>query len=309
MRLTHRSHCLALLFIVLPATRGLSDDELFSKVAMDSVFTTASSKLTNESEKTTLTIEAEAAKVDAIEDLDELFPLAKEIDEDAVRELGAIRVVSQADKWRLSTRMTLQGESPQVVFEMALVTLGETPVEGERAIWLSLMEIGQATPSTFFAVNRESAEAGKPGQLVLRSTLSAVGLTTESLRSKLQSLSQFAVEKSPAWSPLQAEAAKSTVKPAAAEFSLVGQWLATPVSGEAYAIELKATVDGSGPFQLVHVKDSKSTVSSGNYSLKEGQFSLQADAGAPLVFPLKWSGADQFELEIGSVQVNFSRQK
>ncbi|KLU07701.1 putative signal peptide protein [Rhodopirellula islandica] len=309
MRLTHRSLCLALLCVVLPAARGLADDELFSKVAIDSVFTTASSKLTTASEKPTLTIQAEAAKVDAIEDLDELFPLAKAIDDDAVRELGAIRLVSQSDKWSLSTRMTIQGDSPKVVFEMALVTLGEASLENERAIWLSLMEVGQATPATFFGVNRESAEAGKPGQLVLRSTLSAVGLTTESLRAKLQSLSQFAVEKSPAWSQFQAEASESPVKTAAAEFSLVGQWLATPVSGEAYAMGLKATSNGSGPFQLVHVKDSKSTVSSGKYSLKEGQFSLQADTGAPLVFPLTWSDADQFELEIGAVQVNFKRQK
>ncbi|WP_236615708.1 MULTISPECIES: hypothetical protein [Rhodopirellula] len=309
MRLTHRSLCLALLCVVLPAARGLADDELFSKVAIDSVFTTASSKSSSEANQAAITIQAGAAKVDSVKDLDQLFPLAKEIDADAVREFGAIRLVSQSDKWSFSTRMTIQGDSPKVVFEMALVTLGEASLENERAIWLSLMEAGQATQATFFGINRESAEARKQGQLVLRSTMSAVGLTTESLRSKLQSLSQFAVKNSAAWSQFRATPAENTAKAAVAEFSLVGQWLATPVSGEAYAIDLKAASEGSGTFQLVHVKDSKSTVSSGKYSLKDGKFSLKADSGDPLVFPLTWSDADQFELEIGTVKVNFKRQK
>jgi len=304
MRLSHRSLCFSLLFVVLPTLQVRADDELFSKVAIDSVFTTASSKQTSESSSPSLSIEAGSPKVEPIDDLDELFPLAKEIDDDAVREFGAIRLVSRSDKWSFSTRMTIQGDSPKVVFEMALVTLDEAPIENERAIWLSLMEAGQASRATFFGINRETAE-----ELVLRSTMSAVGLTTESLRSKLQSLSQFAVENSSAWSQFRAKPTENTAKAAVKEFSLVGQWLATPVSGEAYAIDLKAVSNGSGAFQLVHVKDSKSTVSSGKYSLKDGQFSLAAESGDPLVFPLTWSDADQFELEIGTVKVNFKRQK
>ncbi len=309
MRLSHRSLCFSLLFVVLPTLQVRADDDLFSKVAIDSVFTTASSKQTSEASSPSISIEAGSPKVETIDDLDELFPLAKEIDDDAGREFGAIRLVSRSDKWSFSTRMTIQGDSPKVVFEMAVVTLDEAPIENERAIWLSLMEAGQASRATFFGINRETAEDGKQGQLVLRSTMSAVGLTTESLRSKLQSLSQLAVENSSAWSQFRAKPTENTAKAAVEEFSLVGQWLATPVSGEAYAIDLKAASNGSGAFQLVHVKDSKSTVSSGKYSLKDGKFSLAAESGDPLVFPLTWSDADQFELEIGTVKVNFKRQK
>lgn len=309
MRLSHRSLCLSLLFVVVPALAVRADDGLFSKVAINSVFTTASSNQASESSRPSIAIEAESAKVDAIDDLDELFQLAKQIDADAVREFGSIRLVSQSDKWSFSTRMTIQGDSPKVVFEMALVTLGEASVGGERAIWLSLMEAGQATQSTFFGVNRESAEADRQGQLVLRSTMSALGLTTESLRSKLQLLSRFAVDSSSAWSQFRAKTVGNAKKAAKTEFSLVGQWLATPGSGEAYAIDLKTALEGAGTFQLVHVKDSKSTISAGKYSLKDGSFSLKADSGDPLVFPLKWSDADQFELEIGTVKVTFKRQK
>ncbi|MFG0265620.1 MAG: hypothetical protein ACF8AM_10785 [Rhodopirellula sp. JB055] len=309
MRLSHQTLCLALLCVVLPAARGLADDELFSKVAIDSVFTTASSKQTSESSSPSISIEVGSPKVETIDDLDELFLLAKEIDDEAVREFGAIRLVSRSDKWSFSTRMTIQGDLPKVVFEMALVTLDESPIENERAIWLSLMEAGQASRARFFGINREAAEEGKQGQLVLRSTISAVGLTTESLRSKLQSLSQFAVENSSVWSQFRAKPTENRATAAVKEFSLAGQWLATPVSGEAYAIDLKAASNGSGAFQLVHVKDSKSTVSSGKYSLEDGKFSLEAESGKPLVFPLTWSDADQFELEIGTVKVNFKRQK
>ncbi|MCC9657349.1 hypothetical protein [Rhodopirellula halodulae] len=306
--------CFCASFLIGGTLVSSADDELFSKVDIESVFTTASSTHASvKSQESNLSLGS--GQQPNVRDLDDLFDLVRQFDPQATRELGTVRRQQMIGDMKKTVRLTVQGDAGRVLIELELVVLSAKPVANERDLWIGLMQAANTDDSTFFAVRNDDENSRR--RLVLRSSESSVGMTRDSLRDRLKAFGQFAVEHSGFWQPLSA-AAKQPKKPAEEvsqpeqpkenEFSLIGNWVATPIKGEAYAIQFQDGDAGERPFQLVHVKDGKSTVSSGKYGFQSGSLSLKSGEGAPLTSPLSWKDANQFELQIGAAKVSFQRQ-
>ena len=234
---------LALLALMLPAVG--SADDLFSEVAVESVFAGSS-----QASPTSASTPSAAPKSTRITSAGQLGSLLRDAGLEPKRVDGkSVDVVIAHGEWTIPTRVRAAVDRGQIDVTMGLVT----PKKGSKWTAERLLELLSLAPEAggaHFAYDRSK------GQLQFRQTLSARDLTAQQLSRSLKEMAELAVSREDAW---YKEAETSKQPPTAAPQPLAGAYVAKLGSGEAFALNLTA----DGKFALAHVKNGRTTTSKG----------------------------------------------
>lgn len=274
---------LALLALCL--TNAARGDELFSEVAVESVFG-ASSKSTGTA--TTSSSSAAGVRVTGAGQLGELL---RELGFEPERVDGRTVTIQVAHgQWTIPTTLQAAIDRGQVDITMGLAT----PEKGAKWDATKLLKL-LADPE---AGGAHFAFDSEKGQIQVRQSLSAREVTSSVLETLLKEMAEFAVSRESAWyeEPKESEKAKPATTTAAAPSSIVGSWVASLGEGEAFAIKLTA----DGKFQLAHVKAGKTSTSSGKAERTGDQLRLVGDGNVTISGTLSGITAEGFELTLTS---------
>lgn len=270
---------LAVLTFSITSFAPAGDDELFSKVRLDS--TSGSNPGPGQPDPRR---RPESGPVSSVNSLQALLLAAGY--PSRVDGSGIVTIDVTRGDWSAPVAMTFADAGRQLRLAMKLTTPEAGTVIGPATL-RGLLEANRKNWSAFFAI------AGDPQHIELVNALPNVGLTSESLGETLEGMAEMAEETKAIWnvSGVRIRQAESTIQePAKAEKpakpapapateptagSIVGKWIATPNTNEAFALQL----EDDSTFRLVHVKGTKSTKSKGRYTLNGGTLSLNGDDG------------------------------
>ncbi len=302
---------LALLTTILGhgvSVRG--DDELFSQVAMESVF----EKNTESATREIAAKPAESKKIERITGVSGLVQILKGAELEPTSAGNRVTVKLESAGWVFPISFAVDVQRERILCDLSLVEI-QTEATIDRQTMLQLMAAGDPSQSAFFAFD--------PTEKViqLRTSLSNRNVTAAGFARDLQQLARFAESKSKIWAGLgkqpvsEQEAKSGTIAKSSeagqkADFSLDGRWSASVASGEAFAVQF----DASGRFALIHLKAGKSTKSVGK-AIRDGEsLVLEGDTGTKLKGSLTWADAKSFQLAIldaagkATVKLSFKKQ-
>ena len=284
---------------------GRANDDLFSEVAMESVFATS----TSTSEKSVASPDA-VKQIDRITGTSGLTQVLKTAGFSPTAKDGKVQFRLKEGGWAFPTVVRVDVERDRLVCQLALIELKRT-AEIDQAKLLGLLSAGDPSRGAFFAFDREEE------MLLLRASLSNRSVVASEIAQELKQLATIAGEKSELWSNLvRTEKASSTKtqptkapsKPAPAQnkpavtkstpvppaaksprtgsggtpsgstVSLLGRFSASLTATEAFAIQ----ISNNNRFQLAHVKAGKSTVSKGALVRNGDRVTLRGDDGTTL---------------------------
>ncbi len=275
---------MALLALCLPV--AASGDELFSEVAVESVFG-ASSKSAG-SASTGASIPGAGVRVTGAGQLGELL---RELGFEPERVDGRTVTIQLAHgQWTVPTTLHAAVDRSQVDVTMGLAT-PEKGVKWNANKLLRLLADPEAGGAHF-------AFDSSKGQMQVRQTMSAREVTSANLGRLLTEMAEFAVSRETAWfdKPSESDKSKPATTAAAAPTSIIGSWVASLGQGEAFAIKLTA----DGKFQLAHVKSGKPTTSNGKVERTGDQLKLLGDGSVTISGTLSNITAEGFDLTLTS---------
>ena len=276
---------LALSVLCLPVAS--SGDELFSEVAVESVFG-GSTKSTSGATGSSASIPAGGVRVTGAGQLGELL---RELGFEPERVDGRTVTIQLAHgQWTIPTTLHAAVDRSQVDVTMGLAT----PPKGTKWDGNKLLRL-LADPEDGGA---HFAFDSSKGQMQVRQTMSAREVSSDNLGRLLTEMAEFAVSRETAWfdKPSDSDKSKPATTDAAAPTSVIGSWVASLGQGEAFAIKL--TPDGK--FQLAHVKAGKTTTSSGKAERTGDQLKLQGDGSVTISGTLANITAEGFDLTLPS---------
>ncbi|NND96074.1 MAG: hypothetical protein HKN47_01955 [Pirellulaceae bacterium] len=304
------SFAFALLFAgLINITSVQADDDLFSEIAMESVF-----------QKTVISTEKSVDDGNS-----ELVPtritgtasLIKTLQAAGFQPKKAGQQVSfemRHASWNFPYYLSVSVETDELIIELPVVQVAD-PSQLDASKLLSLLSAGDSREHLLFAYN------AKLGNIRIRHTASNRSVTPSKMKTIVQEMALFAETHSDAWSTIvvkgaetpksgktpsktlasvqstsanKASAALSNPTKPATKKTLVGTWSASVGNGEAFAIQ----IGSDRRFQLVHVKAGKSQTSVGTASVAGGQLTLQGDEKVTIVGPYRQSTNDAFDLDI-----------
>jgi hypothetical protein len=282
---------------------GRANDDLFSEVAMESVFATP----TATSEKSVAS-PSTVKQIDRITGTSGLTQILKTAGFSPTAKDGKVQFRLQEGGWAFPTVVRVDVERDRLVCQLALIELNRT-AEIDQAKLLGLLSVDDPSRGAFFAFDRAEE------MLLLRASLSNRSVVASEIARELKQLATIAGEKSELWSNLirsgktpspksQPEPTRnqltqnkltqngSTQNPPAAKpprtnasgrpngskVSLLGRFSASLSATEAFAIQ----ISDNNRFQLAHVKAGKSTVSKGTLVRNGDRVSLRGDDGTTL---------------------------
>jgi hypothetical protein len=271
-----------------------ANDDLFSQVAMETVFekATGSESAENEAKRSEATVLSRVTGTAGLKQLLQGSQFEYEVNE------GQLTLKLARSGWGFPVRLRVDVERDCILCDLSLVQLKDAKQIDHRVL-LRLMAAGDPSKRAFFAFD--------PAEKVvqLRASFSNRHVTPSGLVRELEGLAQLADSRASIWSelsPKQEKQAKTSrsddPKPTAASSqpgsSLEGQWSASLNQKEAFAVRF----DRSGRFALVHLRDGKSTQSTGKFSLQGNQLMMSGDDGVRLTSKLTWRGSQALRLEI-----------
>ena len=265
MKLSAALGLIATVFMTSTSLQG--QDALFSEVAMESVFND-SKRVATETPVAVRTKEiGRITGVSGIQELVEQAGFAVKTDKST-----ATFTVKHAE-WQFPVVMRVDVENDLVLLEMRLGRISDK-TKVDQATLLELLAGGDSARQLSFAF--DPAEK----VLSLRHALSNRSVTVDRLLSETEMLARYAGERAKLWSQLHVNAFKETSESLANSQDLslervVGRWLATPSSGEAFALEVTA----KERFKLVHVTGKDTSSSAGRASVEDDSLLLTGDNG------------------------------
>jgi len=264
MKLSVALGCIAAVFMTSISVQG--QEALFSEVAMESVFSN-SKRVENETPVAVRTKEiGRITSVSGIQQLAERAGFTVKTDKST-----ATFTVKQGE-WQFPAVMRVDIENDLVLLELRLGRISDKTIV-DQATFLKLLAGGDSARQLSFAFD--------PGEKVLslRHALSNRSVTVDRLLAETEMLARYAGERAKLWSQLHVNAFNETPEsPNRQNLSLqsvVGRWLATPSSGEAFALEVTA----NERFKLVHVTGKGTSSSAGRASIEADALLLTGDNG------------------------------
>ena len=269
----------------LSAVRG--DDDLFSEVAMESVFEKATAV------KSDVASQTELDSISRITGTSTLVRALKAAGFEPKQDSGRVTFPLEHAGWKFPVAMWVEIERDRIVCEMSLVEIAKDASIDQKAL-LELLAAGDAARGAFFAYEQSNR------LIQLRASLGNRAITANRLKNDVGELAAFAESQSDRWSKLQSETETDpqTTQTAKDSYSLVGTWSAALAGNQAFAIR----IESNGQFRLVHLKSGKTTTSKGKASRSGNQLTLAGDDGNTLNCSISWSDAKQFQLAINDAQ-------
>ncbi len=268
------------------ASSASAEDELFSRIPIDSVF-----KKTEEP-PTTARGNDSADKAIRVLNITQLHNLLKEAGMEPEASETAVTVKVEQSKWTFTTVLGLDENRQQIVILMRLIDLeGKAPPSAERL--LAIMTVNRDLRPAMFSYS----EKNKRIELLLG--LDNDQISGRSLKEEIRRLATVAESSATLWEVEAAQAAPAAAPtavatspqtppasgntqpaqrpaaPAAANSSVVGRWSAARSAKEAFAMLLNA----DSTFVLVYVKDGKQSKSTGKFTLTGSQLTLTTSDG------------------------------
>lgn len=278
---------LALVALTLTSTLATASDDLFSEVAVESVF--ASSQPAKPAE----TQAASTASPSRITGAGQLGELLRSLGYEPER-LGekAVKVSVSHGVWTIPTTLRAAVDRSQVDITMGLASPGkDSELTASKLLKLLSADNGAA----FFTYDRSI------GQIQLRQTVSARSLGADRLSLLLKEMAELAASREASW---YEEPKPETKQQSVSADSLpVGTWLAKPTQGEAFALNLSA----DGGFSLVHVKGNRSMQSKGKATRNGGALTLAGSDGTRLQTSISGVSDRGFTLTVGDRRLSFAK--
>ncbi|TWU26421.1 hypothetical protein Pla52o_02740 [Novipirellula galeiformis] len=272
-----------------------ADDNLFSEVAMESVF-----------EKQVATVKDVATITDGettqrIVGVSSLIQVLKAAGFEPREEQGSATFKLNHAQWIFPVSMTVFVDEDRIACEMSLVKM-EDDASFDKETLLKLLVSNTATQGGYFAFDQENK------RIQLRVSLSNRAVTARQLKADLTQLAILAERKSDIWSKSNSKPSTSVApaipthgaSSAKPRLSLAGTWSASLNSGEAFALRLNS----EGTFQLVHMKSGKSTSSKGKVTRVDDKLTLIGDDKITLNCTVNQTVADKFQLAVNDAKGN-----
>lgn len=290
-----------LLSICSVTTSALADD-LFSEVAMESVF---------EKKVTPVAVEATQGTAESLERVtgaSSLLQAMKFAGYSPKEQSGRVSVQVSHAGWNFPTDLQVQIESDRITVEMALVSLTDASAIQSKEL-LKLLEQNDPVSGYLFAF--------EPARklLILRSAIENRALSPKKIQNHLNQMAAFGEKHSSIWTQLKPKSTNdSGVKPASAttgstagataipsnQLSLLGTWGAALNDKDSIAIQIKADMT----FKLVTVQSDKHKISTGKYSRQGNRLVLTGDDGVTLQCTVTQTLANSFQLFVQDDQGN-----
>lgn len=281
MRVVAPLACMALTLSI--AARG---DDLFSEVAVESVFGVA----TKASDSGSFGLPSAPAPTGRVTGAGQLGELLREAGLEPERvDSKTVSLQVRHGDWKIPTVLSAAVDRAQIDVTMAL----STPEKGKwDATKLLRLIADPERGGTHFAFDSSK------GQVQLRLSLPARGLTASELGRVLPEMAELAVSREDAWRAVPASTGTGAGSAAAAADAklpgLIGAWVASLGGGEAFAVKL--TDDGR--FRLAHVKGGKASTSTGTASRTGDQLRLAGDTGVTITGAVSGASAAGFDLTL-----------
>ena len=314
-----------------PLSMVLADD-LFSDVAMESVF-----RAEKDADSSVPTADA---TVDGAQRVTGAGSLANMLERAGFKpkkmDQSIVSVTIRRAGWSLPVLMSVAVDQDRLDMVMLLSEIGDES-EWDTTRLTQLFAANADESTLFFALNRSRK------RVELRRTMSNRSLTPVLIKAEISKMAMVAETYEDAWSNVIKRPAEPAVKstnadsssnagtqpsqpavventstntatnpastqPNATGFTLVGRWSTTLASGEALAVQIAT----DGTFQMVVAKSGKTTVSKGMASRAGDQLTLAESSGTKIVGTYRQTTADAFSLRIGgnaSATLNFQRAK
>lgn len=273
-----------------------SADDLFSAVAMESVF---------EKKAVPAVVGATQSGGEALERItgvSSLIQAVKYAGYTPKENSGRVSIQVPHAGWNFPTDLQVQIEKDRISIEMALVTVSDANVVSPKEL-LKLLEKNDAVSGHFFAF--------EPSRklLVLRSSMENRALSAKKIQDQLNQVAAFGEKYSSLWSQWKAKSAEELKgkgssngsNPGAVAsqtpnsgFSLLGNWGAALNDKDSIAIQIKQDTT----FKLVTVQSGKAKISNGKFTRDGNRLTLVGDDGVTLQCTVSQSAANQFQLHV-----------
>ncbi|EMI22818.1 signal peptide protein [Rhodopirellula maiorica SM1] len=273
-----------------------ADDNLFSEVAMESVF---EKQVATAKDVATI---SDGETMQRIVGVSSLIQVLKTAGFEPSEDNGSVNFKMNHAQWIFPVSMTVFVDEDRIACEMSLVKM-EEDASIDKETLLKLLVSNTATQGGYFAFDQENK------RIQLRVSLSNRAVTPRQLKSDLIQLASLAERKSDIWSKTSGtpkSEVTAPVKPTNAaksanpRFSLAGTWSASLTSGEAFALRLNS----EGRFQLVHMKSGKATTSKGKVTRAGNKLTLIGDDKITLNCTVNQTVADKFQLAVNDAKGN-----
>lgn len=277
----------ALVAMTLATSLTTASDDLFSEVAVESVFASTTPKTTAAAET------ASAAGSARVTGAGQLGDLLRSLGYETQRLDGkAVKVTVSHGVWTIPTTLRAAVDRGQIDITMGLATPEkDSDWNAAKLLKLLVADIGPA----YFAFDRSI------GQIQLRQTVTARNVTADRLSRLIKEMAELAASRESSW---YEEPKKESQPAATASASLpTGTWLAKPAGAEAFALNLTS----GGQFSLVHVKAGRTVRSNGKATRSGSQLTLAGGDGTRVVGSLSGESAQGFTLTLGSRRLTFAK--
>ncbi|MCA9225640.1 MAG: hypothetical protein KDA47_08505 [Planctomycetales bacterium] len=303
----------ALVFGVMAADAASGADELFSKVAIDSVYGSDDAASADASSPS---VTRRGRAISNMLELSELLTSAGF--EPKSVEGGILTIKVERKPWELPVLVMMNSDESQVRMVMMLSVVKDIQsVKAQRMI--GLLSANREIENAFFAVSE------KRGRVELHRWIDNAAITDSRLRNELNGLAEIAANTEKQWDFSRSESGdkvSAQTKPAAAagpaentstepaksvaaSDSLVGKWAAARSDKEAFAMQLNA----DNTFALVTVLNGKTTKSTGKFELTGQTLKLIGNDGTRLTGTVTvTSGSEfRFQFENSSTSLTFKK--
>ncbi|MCA9165160.1 MAG: type III secretion system chaperone [Planctomycetales bacterium] len=303
----------ALVFGVMAADAASGADELFSKVAIDSVYGSDDAASADASSPS---VTRRGRAISNMLELSELLTSAGF--EPKSVEGGILTIKVERKPWELPVLVMMNSDESQVRMVMMLSVVKDIQsVKAERMI--GLLSANREIENAFFAVSE------KRGRVELHRWIDNAAITDSRLRSELNGLAEIAANTEKQWDFSRSESGdkvSAQTKPAAAagpaentstepaksvaaSDSLVGKWAAARSDKEAFAMQLNA----DNTFALVTVLNGKTTKSTGKFELAGQTLKLIGNDGTRLTGTVTVTSASEFRFQFENSSTSLTFKK
>lgn len=276
-----------------------ANDNLFSQVAMESVFATSKS----ENSSIAVAQPESDQKLGRIMGTNALVKIIRGAELNCTVKGERVNLVLESAGWRFPVALTVDVDRERILCDLTLNTIKQNAkIDPDRV--LQLMAAGDASQSAFFAYDTTQR------CIQLRGWFSNRNVNSKELIVELERMGRIAASQSSHWTHLDSEVdsvqsgqgGQSTgasslnigQRTPAKDHSLEGRWSASLSNSEAFALQ----VDRGNRFSLVYVKDGKSNTSTGIVERNGGDLVLKEDSGTSLTCEITWRDANTFQLVI-----------
>lgn len=303
----------ALVFGVMAADAASGADELFSKVAIDSVYGSDDAASADASSPS---VTRRGRAISNMLELSELLTSAGF--EPKSVEGGILTIKVERKPWELPVLVMMNSDESQVRMVMMLSVVKDIQsVKAERMI--GLLSANREIENAFFAVSE------KRGRVELHRWIDNAAITDSRLRNELNGLAEIAANTEKQWDFSRSESddkVSAQTKPAAAagpaentstepaksvaaSDSLVGKWAAARSDKEAFAMQLNA----DNTFALVTVLNGKTTKSTGKFELAGQTLKLIGNDGTRLTGTVTVTSASEFRFQFENSSTSLTFKK